>query len=433
MSEYILDSNAEKFEDDVLKCPLPVAVNFYSDECPPCEAVAPIFERLAEKYRDQIKFVQIFRGENRQLAEKLGIKSSPAILFYKSGQEVCQRLTGYITKPELRKAVEDTIGGTCKTSERKRYDCDAIVVGAGPAGLTAAIYLARGKLKTIIIDEGLPGGQASMTHHVANYPGTHGVIKGKELTSNMVEQAMSYGADIHDLQEISEIDLQSNPKYIKTGDADYYAPCIVLATGSEPRKLPAEGEREFRGRGVHYCATCDGALYQDRNIIVVGGGNSALQEAVYLTRFASHVTVIHQFDKFQASQVAQDELLNNPNIDVIWNAEVQKVQGDTSVEGIIIKDRNTSETKVVNADGIFVYIGTQPRTGLFQNQVNLNDNGYIVTDQELKTTIDGVFAAGDVRDKLVRQVATAVGDGATAAIMAEKMLAEQNTKSPGYH
>ena len=214
MSEYIVDSNAEKFEDDVLKCPLPVAVNFYSDECPPCEAVAQIFERLAEKYRDQLKFVQIFRGENRQLAEKLGIKSSPAILFYKNGQEVCQRLTGYIIKPELRKAVEDTIGGTCKTSERKRYDCDAIVVGAG---------------------------QASMTHHVANYPGTHGVIKGKELTGNMVEQAMSFGADIHDLQEISEIDLQINPKYIKTGDADYYAPCIVLATGAEPRKLPAEG------------------------------------------------------------------------------------------------------------------------------------------------------------------------------------------------
>jgi thioredoxin reductase (NADPH) len=370
-----------------------------------------------------MKFVQVFRAENRPLAEKLGIKSSPSILFYKNGQEVCQRLTGYITKPELRKAIEETIGGTCKNPERKRYDCDAIVVGAGPAGLTTAMYLARGKLKTLVIDEGLPGGQASMTHHIANYPGTNGTIMGKDLTGNMVEQAMSFGAEIHDLQEISEIDLHSNPKHIKTEDADYYAPCVILATGAEPRKLPAAGEREYRGRGVHYCATCDGALYQDRNIIVVGGGNSALQEAVYLTRFASRVTVVHQFDKFQASQVAQDELSKNPNIDVIWNAEVQKVEGDTSVKGIIIKDRNSSETRAVAADGVFVYIGTQPRTGLFQNQIKLNDDGYIVTDPELKTTVDGVFAAGDVREKKVRQVATAVGDGAVAGLMAEKLLA----------
>lgn len=422
MSNNVIDSNADKFEADVIKSPQPAAVCFYSDECPPCNAVVPIFERLAERYQGQMKFVRVFRAENRQLAEQLNIKSSPVVLFYKNGAEVCRRLTGYITKPELRKAIENTIGGKCETSGRKRYDCDAIVIGAGPAGLTAAIYLARGKLKTIVIDEGLPGGQASLTHHIANYPGTNGAIRGKDLMGNMIEQVMSFGAEIHDLQEIVEIDLQSSPKFVQTEDADYYAPCVILATGAEPRKLPAEGEREYRGRGVHYCAACDGALYQDSKIIVVGGGNSALQEAVFLTRFASHVTVIHQFDKFQASQVAQDELFKNPNIDVIWNSQVQKIEGDASVQGITILDRNSLETSYLEADGVFVYIGNMPRTGLFQNQISLNEDGYIETDQELKTTLAGVFAAGDVREKLVRQVATAVGDGAIAGLMAEKLM-----------
>lgn len=422
--ENVIDLNADKYEAEVTNSTQPVVAVFYSEECPPCEAVAPIFDRLAEKYQGQAKFVRIFRPDNRQLAEKLGIKSSPVILFYKQGQEVCRRLTGYITKPELRKAIEDTIGGKCKNPQRLRYDCDAVVIGAGPAGLTAAIYLARAKMKTIVIDEGLPGGQAAMTHHIANYPGTNGVIRGKDLTGNMLEQAMSFGADIHDLKEIIEIDLSTDPKTIKTEDADYYAKSVILATGAEPRKLPAEGEREFRGRGVHYCATCDGALYQDRKLVVVGGGNSALQEAVYLTRFASHVTVIHQFDKFQASQVAQDELFRNPNIDVVWNSEVVKLVGDTSVTGVLIKDRHSSETRTIPADGVFVFIGTQARSGPFQDQLQLNDNGYILTDQELKTSLPGVFAAGDVRDKLVRQVATAVGDGAIAGLMAEKLLVE---------
>ncbi|MHB9096001.1 MAG: thioredoxin-disulfide reductase [Eubacteriales bacterium] len=315
-------------------------------------------------------------------------------------------------------------------AERRRYDCDAVILGGGPAGLTSAIYLARAKLKTLVIDEGLPGGQVSTTFHVSNYPGTNGTIMGKDLMGNMVEQAMSFGAEVQDLKEVQEINLWGDIKYIKTEDTDCYAKCVILCTGAEPKKLPAEGEREYRGRGVHYCATCDGAMYQDRKLVVAGGGNSAVEGAVYLTRFASHVTVVHQFDHFQASQAAQDELSKNPNIDVIWDSEVRKVEGDAMVKGVVIQNVKTGETRAVTADGVFVYIGMQPRSEIFKEQVRLNEWGYITTDEKLQTNIDGVFAAGDVRDKTVRQIATAVGDGAVAGLMAEKRITEKNANLP---
>ncbi len=433
VSELVIQSDAAKFDQDVVRSQLPVAVNFYSDDCPPCEALAPIFERLAGKYRDHIRFVQVFRQQNRELAQKLAIKSSPTVLFFRNGEEVCQRLTGYITKPELRKAIEEAVGDACRTNERQRHDCDALILGGGPAGLTAAIYLARAKLKTIVIDEGMPGGQVSTTFHVSNYPGTNGTIRGRDLMGNMVEQAMSFGALIEDLQEIVEIGLQGDIKHVKTEDADYYAKCVILCTGAQPRKLPADGEREYRGRGVHYCATCDGAMYQDRKLIVVGGGNSAVEEAVFLTRYASHVTIVHQLDYFQASKVAQDKLFKNPEIDVIWGSEVRKVEGNGAVKDVVIENLQTGEKQQVPADGLFVYIGMEPRTEIFKDQVRLNEWGYIVTDDDLRTNLDGVFAAGDVRDKKIRQIATAVGDGAIAALMAEKYIGEKNAASTAFH
>jgi thioredoxin reductase (NADPH) len=237
---------------------------------------------------------------------------------------------------------------------------------------------------------------------------------------------MSFGAVVESFKEVLEIDLSKDIKYVKTEDTDYYAKCVVLATGAEPKKLPAEGEREYRGRGVHYCATCDGAMYQDRKVVVIGGGNSAVEEAVFLTRFASHITVIHQFDHFQASRVAQDELFRNSNIDVIWDSEVRKIEGDALVKNLVIENLKTKETKTIPADGVFVYIGMQPRTDVLDGQVKLNEWGYISADENLRTNIDGVYAAGDVLDKKFRQIATAVGDGAVAGLMAEKYVAEKN-------
>lgn len=424
MPEGVISIDSSRFDEDVLKSALPAAISFYSEECPPCEALSPVFENAAQKYEGHIKFFKIFRQQNRELADKLKINSSPTVLFYKDGEEVCERLRGYIAKPELRKAVETILGDKCPKQERMKYECDAIVLGGGPAGLTAAIYLARAKLKTFVVDEGLPGGQVNSTFHISNYPGTGGTVKGRDLMENMIDQAMSFGATIDSLNEVLEIDLRNEIKYVKTEKADYYSKCVILSTGAEPKRLPAEGEKEFRGRGVHYCATCDGAFYQDRNIVVVGGGNSAIQEAIFLTRFASHVTIIHQLDHFQASQVIQDELFKNPAIEVIWDSEVRKVIGDTTVNSVVIEKLKTGELKTIPCDGVFVYIGMQPKTGIFKEQVTLDVQQYVNTDEELRTNLEGVFAAGDVRGKKVRQIATAVGDGAVAGLMAEKYIVE---------
>jgi len=249
------------------------------------------------------------------------------------------------------------------------------------------------------------------------------VIGGKDLMDNMISQAKSFGTEIHDLKEVFSLDITGDIKKVITEDAEYTAPVIILATGAESRRLPAEGEADFRGNGVHYCATCDGAMYQDAdNVIVVGGGNSAVEEAVYLTRYAKHVTIVHQFDHFQASKTAQEEALANDRISVIWDSEPRSIVGEKHLTGIRLENVKTHELSTVNANGVFVYIGMQPRTTLFGEQVQLNQWGYVEADDEMKTNVPGVYVAGDVRSKTVRQVATAVGDGAVAAVNAERYL-----------
>lgn len=422
MDSGIVNSGYENFEQDVLKNKMPVCVYFFSEDCPPCIAFDPIFDRIAERYDGHMKFVKIFRQHNRQLAESYNIKISPTIMFFKDGKEVCARLNGYISNVEFKKAVENIIGDACVRKEREKVNCDVLILGGGPAGLSAGIYTSRAKLLSVVIDEGLPGGQVSTTFHVANYPGTNGVIRGLDLVENMKNQALSFGTQIVDLKEIVEVNLLGREKYVKAEDADYYAKSVIITTGAEARRLPAEGEREFRGRGVHYCATCDGAMYQDANVLVVGGGNSAVEEAVFLTRYAKHVTIIHQFDHFQASKTSQDEVLNNPMISVIWDSEIRKINGENFVKSVTIENIKTKEITEMEADGVFVYIGMEPKTELFREQVKLDEYGYIISDEDMQTGIPGVFAAGDVRKKKVRQIATAVGEGVTAGIMAEKFI-----------
>lgn len=422
MSEKILYTNMENFEADVIRSNIPVAVDFYSEDCPPCAALAPKFDRMSEKYGDYMKFIKIFRQQNRPIAENYGVKSSPTIMFFNKGQEVGRRLTGYISKPDLRMAIEDVLGDVTGKTTLKKVHCDVLIMGGGPAGLSAAIYTSRAKLDTIVVEEGITGGQAALTYHVANYPGTNGVVIGRHLTDNMRKQAESFGAKIDDLKEIFEVNLSGRIKYVRTEDTEYYARAVIIATGAQPRKLPAEGESEFRGRGVHYCATCDGAMYQDSNLIVVGGGNAAVEEAVFLTRYAKHVTIVHQFDQFQASMIAQEEALKNNCISVIWNSEIRKVNGENHVKNVTIENVKTGQISEIPADGVFVYIGTNPNVEFLNKQLALSSWGYIITDNNMKTSIEGVFAAGDVREKTVRQIATAVGDGVVAAISVEKYL-----------
>lgn len=425
MNDKILHIDTAEFDKEVVHSSKPVIVDFYSEECPPCEVLAPIFERMAEKYGDHIKFIKIFRQGNKELANKLEVSSSPTILFFKNGRETGKRLTGFLTKPQIRKAIDEVLGDILPPAEMARVDCDVIILGAGAAGLSAAIYAARAKLNTVVIDESVPGGQTASTYHVANYPGTPGVIRGKEIIENIRQQVQYFGAKIEDLKEIFSVNVSDSIKHVRTEDTEYFGKALIIATGARPRLLPAEGAEEFKGRGVHYCATCDGAMYQDRQIVVIGGGNSAVEEAMFLTKFASQVTIIHQFDHFQASQTAQEEVAKNSKIKIIWDSEVRKVNGEGhSLTSVAIENLKTKIISEVPTDGLFAYIGTQPASQMFKGQLNLDEGSYIIAGEDTKTNIKGVFAAGDIRQKPVRQVVTAAADGAVAGIMAERYLAD---------
>ena len=423
MSSNIIHINADKYNEEVLGSSKPVIVDFYSEDCAPCEVLAPIFEKMAEKYGRHIKFIKILRQANKEFAKSINVSSSPTVLFYKDGKEVGKRLNGFMNKPQVRIAIEEILGDVLPPVEMKKSECDVLILGAGAAGLSAAIYASRAKMKTIVLDESVPGGQTASTYHVANYPGTPGVVSGKDLIKNMRDQVISFGAEIEDLKEIFEVRLKDAVKYVRTEDTEYYAKTVIIASGARPRSLPAEGADEFKGRGVHYCATCDGSMYQDRKIVVIGGGNSAVEEAVYLTKFASHVTIIHQFDHFQASKTAQEDAFKNQKIDIIWDSEVRKVNGaGHALTSVVIENLKSMELTEIPTEGAFVYIGTEPMTQHYQGQVEFDRYGYINAAEDTKTGIDGVFAAGDIRSKAIRQVVTAASDGAVAGIMAERYV-----------
>ncbi|MDK2903262.1 MAG: thioredoxin reductase [Clostridiales bacterium] len=420
----VREINADQFDDVVLKAQKPVLVDFYSNDCPPCAALKPIFHRLAEVYGEYMDFVEIHRQDNKQLALSLNVKSSPTLLFYKDGKEVNDRLNGYISKPMLRKAIEKVTGVSLLDKPPKEIDCDVLILGGGPAGLSAALYAARSGLDTVLVEQDLIGGQAAKTFIIENYPGTDGPIEGKTLTGHMADQARSFGARLEDLKEVLDVNLDPSRRYVRTEDTLYRPKAVVIATGAEPRKLPATGEDVFRGKGIHYCAICDGAMYEGRHVAVIGGGNSALQEALYLSRIAERVTIIHEFDDFQGTKIAQEKVFSTPNIDVIWHSHAIEVLGDGMVNGLKLKNLSNGEITSIPIDGVFVYIGTAPHTDMFKGQIAMDKYGYMLAGEDMKTDVSGVFAAGDVRQKAVRQVATAVGDGAIAAINAERYLNE---------
>lgn len=423
MSDKVIYLNEAQFEKEVLESDRPVIVDFFSDKCPPCDVLAPIYEKLAQKYGQYIKFTKVFHPDNADLAKRLNVIGTSTVLFFKDGQEVGQRLNGFLSKTEVRTAIEQILGEVIPPEVMKEETCDVLILGAGPAGLSAAIYASRAKIKTIVLDISVPGGQAASTYHVANYPGTPGVIKGNELIANMREQALSFGARIDDLKEITAVDLQSAVKTVQTEDTRYKATAIIIASGAKPRSLPVDRADEFKGRGVHYCATCDGSVYEGRKVVVVGGGNSALEEALYLARFAAGVTIIHHLDYFQATRIYQEEVFTNEKIDVIWNSIVRQLNGkDDALESLVIENLKSHKMSEVAADGAFIYIGFQPANELFAGQLELDEVGYIVAGEDTITELPGVFVAGDIRTKPLRQVVTAAADGAVAGTMAERYI-----------
>jgi len=299
---------------------------------------------------------------------------------------------------------------------------DAVVIGAGPAGLTAGIYLARAKKRTLILNEGAAGGQMVLTHEIANYPGVES-ISGYQLASTMRNQAKKFGCEILSNIPITGMELAGDLKTIEIrGKEKVTAKAVILATGGKPRTLGVPGEDTFRGTGISYCATCDGDFFQDKRIIVVGGGNSALEEAVSLTKYATSVIIIHQFDHFQAFPHAVEEARKNPRISFIMESTVAEFMGKESLEAVRVKDLRTGGLTVVPTDGAFIFIGYMPNTEPFAEKVHLNEAGEIVTDNQMRTSVDGVFAAGDSIQKRYRQITTAVADGTIAALSAIEYL-----------
>ncbi len=307
-------------------------------------------------------------------------------------------------------------------------DFDVLVLGGGPAGLSAAIYLARGKRRVCLLDRGTVGGQVLLTHAVANYPGIP-ERSGYEIAAAMRAQAVEFGCEIVSNVTIESVDLRPDTKSIHTAKGVYTARAVVLAMGGAPRTLELESEARLQGRGISYCATCDGDFFQDQDILVVGGGNSALEEAVALTKYASSVTVVHQFDHFQAYAHAVAEAQNNHRISFRMESVVEEFVGDDTLTGAVIRHVPTGETKRIDATGAFVLIGYVPRTESVAECVVINERGEIVADEAMATSVPGVFVAGDARAKRYRQITTAVGDGTIAALSAMEYL-EAKLRSP---
>jgi len=301
---------------------------------------------------------------------------------------------------------------------------DVIIIGAGPAGLTAGIYAARGGLKTAIVELAMPGGQAASTENIENYPGFPEGINGYELMNSFHKQALTFGVEFV-FEEVQKLFLLEPVKKIQTNSQVLEAQAIIVAAGSRPRLLGVPGEKSFTGRGVSYCATCDGAFFKGKKVVVVGGGDAAIEEGVYLTKFAEEVIIVHRREGFRASQIAIKRAKDNSKIRFVLNAVVEEILGISKVEGVRIHEVLTGETQEIPADGVFIYVGTDPNAQFLHGEIETDDRGYILTDYHLQTNIEGVYAAGDIRNTPLRQVATAVGDGALAAVEVEKYLSEK--------
>jgi len=418
--------NASEFQKEVLEGGK-VVLDFYSTECPPCEALAPKFDAMAELYGEKIKFLKIFRQGNRELATELGVSSSPTLLFFEDGKQVMDTISGGIKKSEIVERLDKMLTSE-EVAEIKANiksvttDYDVAILGGGPAGLTAGMYLGQAKIKTVLIDPALPGGYMGITHQVSNYPGYEKPQPGFMLAHYMSEQTKHTGIDFKVAVDVTSVDLIKKEIVIDAFET-IRAKKIIIATGTSPNTMNAPGEKEFKGKGISYCATCDAKYFVDKDVIVIGGGNSAVEEALFITKFAKKVTMIHQFDKLTANQTAIEHLQANEKISVMYEHEPRKFEKKDGKMIVTIENLKSKTTSELESDGVFVFIGFKSNTSVLGDVLPETDQwGYIKTNEDMQSSLPDVYAIGDIISKKYRQITTAVADGTIAAMTISKQL-----------
>jgi thioredoxin reductase (NADPH) len=421
----MIEIQTNDFENEILQGGK-LVIDFYSTDCPPCDALAPKFESIAQLFKNYAKFVKIFRQGNRPLAEKLGVISSPTILFFEDGKEVGIRLSGGVRRAELLEGMKVLVGKEIVNQVKSEIKplvthCDVVILGGGPGGLTAGLYLCQSRIEAILIDTGLPGGHVSTTHQVSNYPGFIDPQPGYMLSHNMSEQTKRCGTSYKVAVDVTHVDLYKK-EIVIDGYETIKAKKIIIATGTSPNLLNITGEKEFKGNGISYCATCDAKYYTDKKVVVIGGGNSAIEEADFISKFARKVMIIHQFDKLQANKQAQERAFANPKIEFLFEHEPRAFRKKDSRMYTDVENLKSGKHQEIESDGVFIFVGMIPNLDIFGKDLKLDKWGFIVTDEDMKTNIKDVFAIGDVISKKYRQITTAIADGTIAAIAISKEL-----------
>ena len=416
----ILNMNAEGYRK-FTQAEQPVLVEFSAPWCVYCRRLAPALESVAEEYRDTLVFGAVNIDDEPELAQSEKIEVVPTLLIYQNGQ-----VLGSIVAPESRAQlvafIEETLQHREQEANITEHIYDMIVVGGGPGGYTAALYAARAGLDTVILEKLSAGGQMALTEQIDNYPGFEDGIDGFSLGEKMKRGTERFGVETK-LAEVLSLDLSGTVKKAETSEGPLLARTIVLATGAGPRELGIEGEQELIGKGVNYCAACDGMFYKNKTVVIAGGGNTAAADALILSRICKKVIVVHRRDTLRATKIYHEPLMKAENVEFRWDSEIIELLHDEKVIGIRLRNVKTGEETTLACDGVFVSIGRKPSSELVKDQVKVDPAGYIIADESTRTNIPGVFAVGDVRTKALRQVVTAVADGATAVHYAEEYLA----------
>ena len=402
---------------DLIESNKPVLVDFWATWCPHCRKINPAYEQIAEEYAGRLEVVKVDVDQDETLWEELEL--IPTLRLYMEGKPVDS-----IVAPQSKAAIEAFLAGVMpkEKKETEKHLYDTIIIGGGPGGYTAALYAARAGLDTLVVERLSAGGQMALTHQIDNYPGFVDGIGGYELAEQMQRQAERFGAQTRNAQ-VQSVDLRGNPKVVETSEGTFYARTVMLATGANPRELGLPEEKELVGRGVAYCAACDGMAYRGKTVAVAGGGNSAVADALMLAKLCAKVYLIHRRDTLTASKVYLKALREN-GIEILWNSRVTRLLHDGRLTGVELAEVNTDRRSKLACDGLFVAIGRIPDTGLAAGQAATDSSGYLVADETTRTSIPGVFAVGDLRTKPMRQIVTAAADGAVASRFVEEYLVE---------